>query len=248
MFVPMKRLVLAALVLSSCRPGDGGSRSTPSSTASASGAVTQSAPTAQAGPTTPAATDSARDNALLERADAARIQGTRTAPVWLVEISDFQCPFCKRFHDETYPIIKREFIDPGHVRMAYVNLPLSMHANALPAAEAAMCAAAQDRFWQMHDALFATQQRWGPMEKPGALIDSLAVSVEVNPTEWRECMRSGIMRRLVNGDVARAGTSGARSTPVFFVDNEPIHGAAPIGVFRAAIERARAKTAGRTPP
>lgn len=191
--------------------------------------------------------DSARDNALLERADAGRIQGAKTAPVWLVEISDFQCPFCKRFHDETYPLIKREYIDAGYVRMAYVNLPLSMHANALPTAEAAMCAAAQDKFWQMHDALFATQERWAPMEKPAALIDSLAVAVGVDPNAWRACMRSGVMRRLVNADRTRASTAGAGSTPIFFVGNSPIQGAAPIGVFRAAIDRALGRTTGGAP-
>jgi protein-disulfide isomerase len=118
----------------------------------------------------------------------------------------------------------------------------------LPAAEAAMCAAAQDRFWPMHDALFATQDRWAQLDKPAPLIDSLAVSVGVKANQWRDCMTRGIMRRAVQGDVSRAAASGVRSTPVFFVDNVPIPGAQPIEVFRAAIDAARAKAAGRTPP
>lgn len=167
--------------------------------------------------------------------------------MWLVEISDFQCPFCKRFHDETYPAIKREYIDRGIVRMAYVNLPLQMHQHALPAAEAAMCAAVQDKFWPMHDKLFDTQEQWAAMPSPAQLFDSLALSAGVNAAAWRECIRGQAMRRVINGDRARASSTGVRSTPTFFVGDEPIEGAAPIDTFRVAIERARAKTAGRSP-
>ena len=233
----MKGLLLALVLLAGCRPADGG---------------TQSAPGSAAGKNTPAASaapDTSRINALLARADAGRIQGSRTAAVWLVEISDFQCPFCKRWHDEVYPVIQREYIAPGHVRMAYVNLPLSIHQHAPAAAEAALCASVQDRFWPMHDKLFATQERWAKMPGVAALFDSLAVSTGVNANEWRDCMRSGVMRRVISGDQARATASGVRSTPVFFVGDQPIQGAAPIGDFRAAIERARAKAppAGRSP-
>src|SRR5262245_4988623 len=108
MFRSMKRLLAAALLLVGCRPADGESQSAP-------GTPAKAAQTARSA-------DSARVEALLQRADAGRIQGSRTAPVWLIEISDFQCPFCKRWHDETYPLIQREFIQPGVVRMAYINL------------------------------------------------------------------------------------------------------------------------------
>jgi protein-disulfide isomerase len=144
----------------------------------------------------------------------------------------------------------REYVVPGQVRLAYVNFPLNMHVHAFRAAEAAMCSAAQDRFWQMHDALFATQTRWAPMTDTAAaaVYDSLAVSTGANAGEWRECMRSGVMRRLVNADRARGASAGIRSTPIFFVGDEPIQGAAPMSAFRSAIERARAKTAARRAP
>jgi len=232
----MKGLLLALLLLAGCRPADGGTQSAPGSAASKN--------TPAAG----AAQDTARINALLARADAGRIQGSRSAAVWLVEISDFQCPFCKRWHDEVYPIIQREYITPGHVRMAYVNLPLSIHPHAPAAAEAALCAAAQDKFWPMHDKLFATQERWARMPSVATLFDSLAVSTGVNANDWRECMRSGVMRRVISGDQGRATASGVRQTPTFFVGDEPIQGAAPIGDFRAAIERARAKAPGGRSP
>lgn len=233
----MKGLLLALLLLAGCRSADGGTQSAPGSAAS------------KDTPTASAAQDTARINALLARADAGRIQGSRSAAVWLVEISDFQCPFCKRWHDEVYPVIQREYIAPGHVRMAYVNLPLSIHQHALAAAEAALCTAAQDKFWPMHDKLFATQERWAKLPSVEALFDSLAASTGVNASDWRECMRSGVMRRVIGGDQGRATASGVRSTPTFFVGDQPIEGAAPVADFRAAIERARAKAPpGGRPP
>src|SRR5687768_3753388 len=102
-------------------------------------------------------------DSLMARADAARIQGSSTAPVWVVEVSDFQCPFCKTWHDSTYRALRREFVIPGTVRLAYINYPLPNHANAMPAAEAAMCAGTQGKFWEMHDGLFHTQATWAHM-------------------------------------------------------------------------------------
>lgn len=187
------------------------------------------------------AADEAAINALLERADAGRIQGSRTAPVWLVEISDFQCPFCKKWHDEVYPVIQREFIAPGHVRMAYVNLPLSQHQHAIPAALTALCAAAQDKFWPVHDKLFQTQERWTKLPTVAALFDSLAVAGGVDAATWRGCMRSGVMERVINGDLARVRPRGVRTTPTFFVGSEMVEGAAPVDTFRVYIRRALAK-------
>ena len=228
--------VTAAVLLAACSQSDGAAvkgaaASPPVQTVSASGAKQTSS-------------DSVRDNAMLERADAARIQGAKDAPVWIVEISDFQCPYCKMWHDSTYPAIKKQYVDAGIVRMAYVNLPLSMHPNAVPAAEAAMCAAVQDKFWDMHDALFSQQTRWAPLATPGPTLDSIAVKVGVDASAWRACVKGGLMRRLITGDRERASMSGASSTPTFFVGSEGIKGAAPLDAFKAAIERARTKASG----
>ena len=231
MFPGMKPLLVFLVLLAGCRPADGGSQ-TPRQGASTGTRVI----------------DSATANALLERADAARIQGDTAAPVWLVELSDFQCPFCKRWHDETYPLVKKEYIDAGIVRMAYVHLPLSMHQHAQPAAEAAMCAAAQGRFWPVHDALFDTQERWTPMPDANAFFDSLAVASGIDASQYRACRESGVMRRLISADVGRAAAAGVRPTPTFFVGNEKIEGAAPIAEFRAAIARARARAVVRPRP
>ncbi|MEX2177615.1 MAG: thioredoxin domain-containing protein [Gemmatimonadaceae bacterium] len=218
----MRPLLLAVLLLAGCRPNDGG---------------TQTPQAGERGQTTTA--DSAA-NALLERADAGRIQGDTAAPVWIVEVSDFQCPYCRMFHEETYPALQREFIRTGIVRLAFVNLPLQMHRNAQPAAEAAMCASAQGRFWPVQDAIFASQERWANIADPAPYFDSLVVAAGVNAAEFRDCIQSGTIRRLIAADVGRAAGVDIRSTPTFFVGDERLNGAAPIEAFRAAIQRARA--------
>ena len=232
----MKRLLLLAVLVVGCRSSDGKATSSPTKGGTSSAAFATSP-----------GSDSLRQNAMLERADRARIQGDTAARVWIVEISDFECPFCRQFHEETYPVLVREFVKTGQVRLAYVNFPLGQHPHALPAAEAAMCAAAQDKFWPMHDAIFSTQQKWVSTTDAMPTYDSLAVSVGVNAAEWRECVRSQVMRRLISADRARGLSAGVGSTPTFFVGDEPIKGAAPIEAFRSAIARARAKTGGGVP-
>lgn len=231
----MTRLIAVCLLLvAACRPTDGNSR------ASSPGA-TSNAPGAAINPS-----DSSRVDSLLQLADAGRIQGSPSAPVWLVEISDYQCPYCRQWHEQVYPTIKRDYIDRGIVRMAYVHLPLNIHPNAGPAAETSLCAAMQNRFWPVHEKLFETQERWAAMQTPEPFFDSLAIASGVNEQTYRDCIASGIMKRVINGDRARATAAGVGSTPWFFIGNEPIGGLAPLDAYRQAIERARA-AAGRSP-
>ena len=75
------------------------------------------------------------------RADRGRIRGADSAKVWVVEVSDFQCPYCKQWHDQTFEALDREYVQTGKVRLAYLNYPIaSLHPNANAASEAAMCA------------------------------------------------------------------------------------------------------------
>lgn len=232
MFEAMTRFLLFLTLATACRPSDPAARSTPSSTAAAQPAAREQS-------------EPARADSLLGLADEGRIQGAENAPVWLIEISDFQCQFCKQWHDDVYPAIRREYIEPGVVRMAYINLPLPQHQHAEAAAEAAMCAAVQGRFWPLHDRIFDTQERWSRLPAAGAFFDSLAVATRVDTAQFRDCVRSGLMGRLINADRSRASAAGVRSTPTFFVGDEPIQGVAPVEAFRQAIARQRAKAPGR---
>jgi protein-disulfide isomerase len=177
----------------------------------------------------------------ITRADLARIQGSATAPVWVIEVSDFQCPYCKQWHDQTYPVLRDQYVKTGKIRLAYVNFPLEMHAHAMPAAEAAMCAGSQDRFWQLHDALFTTQHRWETMPAPAAVFDSLAQANGLDMRRWRDCVVSGRMRPLIEADRDRAARAGASATPSFMIGNQLLTGAQPIDVLKRAIDSAMVK-------
>ncbi len=190
---------------------------------------------AASAPATPAP-----DTSLL-RADRARIQGAERAKVWLVSASDFQCPYCRDFHDAAYKQILKDYVATGKVRVAFLNRPGSMHVHAVVSAEAAMCAAMQDRFWPMHDGLFAAQDHWVALTDPRPVFDSLATSLGLGMTEWRACMSSHQTRPLIDSDRAKAKASGVDGTPSFFIANKlAIIGAEPYATFRAALDSALA--------
>ena len=177
----------------------------------------------------------------ITRADLARIQGSSTAPLWVIEVSDFQCPYCKQWHDQTYPQFLNQYVKTGKVRLAYVNFPLGIHVHAFPAAEAAMCAAAQDRFWPMHDALFATQAHWESLPSPSPVFDSLAQATGVDMKRWRDCVSSGKMRPLIQADHDRAQRAGASATPSFMIGDKLLAGAIPLDELQKAIDSAMVK-------
>src|SRR5512138_445663 len=119
----------------------------------------------------PAASKSAATDALVIAADKGRIAGDSAAKTWVIIASDFQCPFCKQWHEESYREFMQEYVRSGKVKVAYINFPLGQHQNAVPSAQAAMCASAQNKFWQFHDALFDSQKQWEEMPQPRPVFD-----------------------------------------------------------------------------
>ena len=212
-----------------------------SSTADRTPAAENASP--QAAAATPATTMSPQDS-LLARADAARIKGAASAPVWIVEVSDFQCPYCRIWHEETYATVVREYVETGRARLAFLNLPLPSHRHAWPAAEAAMCAGLQGRFWEMHDAIFEGQEAWTRLATVDAAFEAMATRVGVNVATWRECVSSHALRPLIEADYQRAVSAGVNSTPSFFIGDRHLSGAMPVDSFRVAIDAALVKAAG----
>lgn len=233
--VLVRLAALAAATAVCVAAGCGSTASDRSSSATSSAAVASKPPRAQ----TPG------DTALNRAADHARVQGSTNAPLWVVEVSDFQCPFCRQWEDESYPAIKAQYIDSGKVRFAYINFPLSIHRNAWPAAEAAMCAAAQNKFWPMHDSLFATQGHWENDANPHSYFDSLAVKVGVAPEAYTTCIAQHQMRALIQADIDRAMESGVNSTPTFLIGTAKIAGAQPLDQMRSVIDAQLAKVGAR---
>ncbi len=167
---------------------------------------------------------------------AQRSRGRPTAPVTMYEMSDFQCPFCAEFALQTMDTLEREYVATGKVRIVFVNFPLSMHRNSEPAAELAMCAARQGKFWAMHDLLFRTQNRWQGLAEPGSFFLGLGDSVGANRDSLTACVRDGAMRGVVRADAEGSFRSGARSTPTFYVEGGLVVGAQPMAVFRTVLD------------
>ncbi len=226
MSFPFLHLVATASLVAACsRPGAAADKSSASAatTPAASGATT----------TTTGATP---HDSISDLADRGRILGDSSAPVWLIMASDFQCPFCKQWEGENYAQIVKDYVKTGKVRLAFLNMPLSIHPNALPASEAAMCASVQNKFWQMHDTLFASQAQWEVLPDPRAKFDSITKAVGVDMPRWRTCMAQHSTLALIDADRDRARKAGVNSTPTFFVGNQTLAGAD--ANVRAAIEAA----------
>ena len=175
-------------------------------------------------------------------ADTARIMGNPDAKVWLVMASDFQCPACKHWHDRFAPEIMRDYVETGKVRFAYTNFPIDhLHPHARAAAEAAMCAAAQGKFWGIHDRLFATQNEWSPLADPAPVFSRLANESGVEMTAWNTCVADGVMAPVVAGDRTRGETGGVDQTPYFFIGDRKVGGAVPAAFMRAMLDSALMK-------
>jgi protein-disulfide isomerase len=188
-----------------------------------------------------AAVGSAADpDSVRARADRSRSRGDDGAPLLLIEVSDFQCPFCAEFARSTYPRIDSAFVATGRVRMLYIHLPLASHPHAFRAAEAAMCAGAQDRFWQMHDRVFATQAEWSGVPDAVRRFERLAQDAGVDLAEYRDCMANGHTASLVVGDALQAAQAGIGGTPTFFLHGpggqRALSGALPFDELAREIE------------
>jgi protein-disulfide isomerase len=179
-------------------------------------------------------------DSLSVRLDHSRILGDSTAKVWMIMVSDFQCPYCKQWHDESFAALRHEYVESGKIRLAFYNFPLSMHPNAVPAAEAAMCAGAQGKFWPMHDALFAAQATWAPRPNPSAVFDSLATAIGLDPRAFEKCRAEHASLPMINADQDRASRAGVQSTPTIIIGNKLFAGAQPTENYRRAIDAALA--------
>ncbi len=169
---------------------------------------------------------------------AQRTKGAAKAPVTVYELSDFQCPYCRRQAIETLPILEREFITTGKVRWIFINFPLTqLHPNAVAASEFAMCAAKVDRFWPVHDLLFLHQKKWAPLKDPAPFLITLADSAGIPRGDLLPCLESREMQRLVQAEAEGAAKSGVQSTPTVYIEGAGLlPGAAPVEVFRQVLD------------
>jgi protein-disulfide isomerase len=180
---------------------------------------------------------------------AGRTKGSRTAPVTVYEMSDFQCPYCRQFALETFPALDSAYVATGKVRWAFINFPLtSIHQNAAAAAEIALCAAKQDKFWPVHDLLYRHQDVWAPLKEPAAFLLSLADSAHLSKPALLACAKAQSTDSEVRADAEGAHRTGAGSTPSFYIEGGLLVGAQPLPVFQQVLDSVYASKAKREKP
>lgn len=177
-------------------------------------------------------------------ADNDPIIGNPDAPITIIEFSDFQCPFCARFHIQTLPLILEEYIDQGKVKLVFRDFPIqSIHPNALPASVAAECANEQGKFKEMHDMLFDNQNQWNKLETNDvlSLFSNYASNIQLDQEIFDSCLTSGKYIEEIRKDLDDGRDYGVSGTPGFFVGNEKIgfveiKGAQPFESFKKIID------------
>ncbi len=192
-------------------------------TAAPSAAAVAAAPTAAAVPSAgiPAVTE------------ADYIRGDVNAPITIIEYSDFECPYCERFH----PTMEQVMVDyDGQVRWVLRSFPLSFHPNAEPAGVVAECAGEQGKFWEMSDALFANRATLGE-----DLYVKLAADLGLNANDFATCRSGDDALNKIRAQAASGAAAGVTGTPGSFIIDEdgnatPIKGALPYASVAAAID------------
>lgn len=151
--------------------------------------------------------------------DGAQLEGTRTAQVAVIEFSDFQCPYCGRFARDTWPSIRKGYVETGKVLFAFREFPLeSIHQSALHAAEAAECAGEQNAFWKMHDLMFADQAH---LET--AALKARAHDSGLDISKFEGCLTGSVDEKVKSDERTGVGL-GVSGTPTFFIGRLQVDG------------------------
>jgi protein-disulfide isomerase len=160
--------------------------------------------------------------------------GPADAKVTILEYSDYQCPFCKRFYDETYKKILEAY--PNDVKIVFKDFPLSFHQMAYPAAEAAECAGAQGKYWEYHDKLFENQREWSISGRVS--FEKYAEELGLDMESFKQCIETREFKDDVAADFREGQLKGVRGTPTFFINGKLLSGAQPFATFKNEIDLA----------
>jgi len=165
--------------------------------------------------------------------------GKADAPLTIVEFTDYQCPFCQRFHTTTFSELKKNWVDTGKARFFSRDMPLEFHGNAFRAAEAARCAGDQKQFWRMRDVLGSN-----PAKLSQENIDLYAKEMNLDMTAFKACMESGKYKQSIESDLKTAQSIGINGTPSFVigkstadgVEGDVMVGALPLASFEEKLK------------
>ncbi len=164
------------------------------------------------------------------------IKGDANAPVTIIEFSEYQCPFCKRYVDQTLTEIQKKYIDTGKVKYVFRDFPLGFHQNAKPAAMATECVhelGGDEAYWKYHDKLFENTQALDS--------DSLKKYASDMGYDIADCLDSEKFSDEVDADAKEGSSYGVQGTPAFFINGRFLSGAQPFAAFEALIEEELAK-------
>ena len=166
--------------------------------------------------------------------------GSPTAPVEMTEFADFECPACGQYATITEPDVRTRLVNTGQVRVRYIDYPLPMHKNTWDASLAAACANDQGKFWEMHDALFANQDRWNTeaTSRPRGPIGELAKGVGLDMTKYSACMDADTHRARIQAHLAEAEKRQITQTPTFVINGLVLRGALPYDKIKQYVDDA----------
>ncbi len=159
-------------------------------------------------------------------------KGSETAPITIIEFSDFQCSFCWKFWKETFPRLEAEYVKPGKIRFVYRHLAI-LGEQSVSAGQAAECARDQGKFWEYHDKLFASQ---GPFAFTTVNLKRYAKDLDLDSVAFSQCFDSGKYAQKVDAETGVGRMLGLRGTPSFFINGRPLIGAQPYETFQLLIE------------
>ncbi|MFC1613393.1 DsbA family protein [Patescibacteria group bacterium] len=180
---------------------------------------------------------------------ADNVKGDENAPLTIVLYDDFECPFCGAFEgtnqevmdmlqqrspgwEAVMPNLTKDYIDTGKVKLVYRHFPLSFHQNALPAAEATECAGAQDKFWEMHDAIFAVNGEELSLEKFAQMAEDLDLDMD----KYNSCMDNHETVGKIQADMQSAQAVGVNGTPGVYIGDQLVSGAVPYSDFKQIVD------------
>ncbi len=171
--------------------------------------------------------------------------GKADAPVKIIEFADFECPGCGQFATVTEPDVRSRIIQPGLANITFYDFPLPQHKNSQPAHNAAACAADQNKFWEFHDRLYATQDQWNTeaTDNPRPFFEKYAADLGLNTKVWGDCYdarkhNGRILANLAEGERRQVG-----QTPTFIINDKAYPGALPYDALKAIVDSATPKPA-----
>jgi protein-disulfide isomerase len=180
------------------------------------------------------------------------VLGSPSAPIEVIEFADFECPACAQFATLHEPDVRTRLVQTGQIRLRFLDYPLVEigHRNSPTASLAAACANEQGKFWEMHDAIFSTQDRWATpaTSNPRSVIDPLAARVGLDVARYEQCMSAQRFLANIQAHRRAAERYQVRSTPSFVIGGKVFAGSMPYDEFKRRVDEARAATPAAAAP